>query len=79
MCLCVLFLQVIKLPNLKIASLLLSLAFFYDIFFVFISPLFFEESVMVRVASGKKDAYMNGSLYMHMCKRETHYTINAYI
>jgi len=54
MCLCVLFLQVIKLPNLKVATLLLSLAFFYDIFFVFISPLFFHESVMVKVASGNE-------------------------
>lgn len=27
------------------------MAFFYDIFFVFISPYFFEESVMVKVRS----------------------------
>ena len=31
--------------------LLLSLAFCYDIFFVFLSPYFFEESVMVKVAT----------------------------
>ena len=58
-CLCVLFLNVIKLSSLKVATLLLCMAFFYDIFFVFLSPLLFGESVMVRVATGKtptKDA-----------------------
>eukprot|EP00638_Chattonella_subsalsa_P000540 CAMPEP_0117755468 /NCGR_PEP_ID=MMETSP0947-20121206/13472_1 /TAXON_ID=44440 /ORGANISM="Chattonella subsalsa, Strain CCMP2191" /LENGTH=562 /DNA_ID=CAMNT_0005574813 /DNA_START=348 /DNA_END=2036 /DNA_ORIENTATION=- len=51
-CLCVLFLSVIRFPNVKIAAVLLTLAFFYDIFFVFISPLIFENSVMVQVATG---------------------------
>ena len=58
-CLCVLFLGLIKLNNLRVASMLLGMAFCYDIFFVFISPYFFEESVMVKVATGKgptKDA-----------------------
>ena len=58
-CLCVLFLSVIKLSSLRVASLLLCMAFCYDIFFVFISPHLFGESVMVRVATGKaltKDA-----------------------
>jgi len=43
----------------EVASTLLGMAFVYDIFFVFISPYFFEESVMVKVATGKgptKDA-----------------------
>ena len=35
------------------AALLLSLAFCYDLFFVFLTPLFFEESVMVKVATGE--------------------------
>lgn len=52
MCLCVLFLGVIRFSNMKVAALLLTMAFFYDIFFVFISPYFFTESVMVRVATG---------------------------
>jgi signal peptide peptidase-like protein 2B len=52
-CLCVLFLSVIKLSSLRVASLLLCMAFCYDIFFVFISPHLFGESVMVRVATGK--------------------------
>merc|ERR1712091_606716 len=58
-CLCVLFLGLIKLNSLRVASTLLGMAFVYDIFFVFISPYFFEESVMVKVATGKgptKDA-----------------------
>ncbi|OQR92219.1 signal peptide peptidase-like, aspartyl protease family A22B [Thraustotheca clavata] len=50
--LCFVFLKTIRLPNLKIAALLLVLAFFYDIFFVFISPLIFGRSVMVDVATG---------------------------
>ena len=51
-CLVVLFLGVIRLSNIKVATLLLSMAFAYDIFFVFISPVFFSESVMVKVATG---------------------------
>jgi len=46
------FLSVVRLPNLKVASLLLSLAFLYDVFFVFISPYFFSSSVMISVATG---------------------------
>ena len=54
MCLCVLFLSVIRFSNMKVAALLLSMAFLYDIFFVFISPYFFSESVMVKVATGNQ-------------------------
>jgi len=50
--LCVLFLSVIRLPNIKVATALLGMAFCYDIFFVFISPLVFGSSVMVQVATG---------------------------
>lgn len=47
-----LMLRIIALPNLKVASLLLILAFFYDIFWVFISPYFFKgNSVMAAVAT----------------------------
>merc|ERR1711988_1165422 len=52
MCLCVVFLSVIRLSNIKVATILLSMAFLYDIFFVFISPYFFQESIMVKVATG---------------------------
>lgn len=50
-CMCVLFLQVIKLNNIRVATILLVIAFFYDIFFVFISPLIFKKSVMIDVAT----------------------------
>ncbi|ETO11138.1 hypothetical protein RFI_26237 [Reticulomyxa filosa] len=43
--------KTLQLPNLKIASILLGTAFFYDIFWVFISPFFFSKSVMVTVAT----------------------------
>ncbi|XP_026457582.1 signal peptide peptidase-like 2 isoform X1 [Papaver somniferum] len=52
-CLMVNVLQLARLPNIKVAAVLLSCAFVYDIFWVFISPLLFHESVMVAVARGK--------------------------
>ncbi|TMW56976.1 hypothetical protein Poli38472_002901 [Pythium oligandrum] len=57
MSLCFIFLRTIQLPNLKVATILLSLAFCYDIFFVFISPLIFGSSVMEDVATGGPAAY----------------------
>merc|ERR1712055_815812 len=47
-------LKVLRLPSLRICTVLLSALFFYDIFFVFITPLFMEggKSVMVEVATG---------------------------
>ncbi|XP_022252688.1 signal peptide peptidase-like 2B isoform X1 [Limulus polyphemus] len=52
-------LKSVRLPSLKICTILLVLLFFYDIFFVFITPfltVFFSlqkgESVMVEVATG---------------------------
>ncbi|CAN0017698.1 unnamed protein product [Scytosiphon promiscuus] len=51
-CLCVTFLSTIRLPSIKVATFLLCLAFLYDIFWVFLSPQLFGESVMVKVATG---------------------------
>jgi signal peptide peptidase-like protein 2B len=51
---CVFAISLVKLPNLKVATLLLGMMFFYDIFFVFISPIIFDSSVMIKVASGGK-------------------------
>ncbi|RLM57923.1 hypothetical protein C2845_PM18G06110 [Panicum miliaceum] len=51
-CLIVTVLQMARLPNIRVASALLSAAFVYDIFWVFISPLIFHESVMIAVARG---------------------------
>ncbi|KAG6548658.1 hypothetical protein Mapa_009812 [Marchantia paleacea] len=47
-------LQIVRLPNIKVSTVLLSCAFLYDIFWVFISPVFFHESVMIVVARGDK-------------------------
>ncbi|KAJ7567793.1 hypothetical protein O6H91_01G007200 [Diphasiastrum complanatum] len=47
-------LQIVRLPNIKVSTVLLSCAFFYDIFWVFISPFIFKESVMIVVARGDK-------------------------
>lgn len=55
--LCFVFLKTVQLPNLKVATLLLSLAFVYDVFFVFISPAIFGSSVMEDVATGGPAAY----------------------
>jgi len=50
-CIGVTQLSLLKLPNLKIAVLLLSAFLLYDVFWVFISPYIFGESVMVAVAT----------------------------
>ncbi|KAL5216906.1 hypothetical protein ABZP36_008307 [Zizania latifolia] len=46
--------QIVRVPNLKVGSVLLSCAFLYDIFWVFISKRWFHESVMIVVARGDK-------------------------
>ncbi|KAJ0739927.1 putative aminopeptidase [Helianthus annuus] len=46
--------QIIQVPNLKVGTVLLSCAFLYDIFWVFISKRMFHESVMIMVARGDK-------------------------
>ncbi|ETW10230.1 hypothetical protein H310_00585 [Aphanomyces invadans] len=53
-CVCILFLQTIRLPNIKVATILLVLVFVYDIFFVFLSPYIFGKSVMIVAAQGGK-------------------------
>lgn len=52
-CMCILFLNVIKLNSIRVASVLLLVAFFYDIFFVFITPLLTKgaKSIMITVAT----------------------------
>ena len=50
-CMCVTFLGLIKLNSIKVAATLLIVAFFYDIFFVFVTPYLFKgRSVMIEVA-----------------------------
>ncbi|XP_042471030.1 signal peptide peptidase-like 4 [Zingiber officinale] len=49
-------LQIVRVPNLKVGTVLLSCAFLYDIFWVFISKRWFHESVMIVVARGDRTA-----------------------
>jgi len=50
-CMCTLFLGLIQLNTIQVATILLVVAFFYDIFFVFITPYLFQESIMITVAT----------------------------
>eukprot|EP00979_Chaetoceros_neogracilis_P013727 scaffold4037_cov265-Chaetoceros_neogracile.AAC.9 len=52
-CMCIMFLSTIKLNSIKVAAVLLTAAFFYDIFFVFVTPYLTKEgkSIMVDVAT----------------------------
>ncbi|VFQ74739.1 unnamed protein product [Cuscuta campestris] len=45
-------LQIVRVPNLKVGTVLLGCAFFYDLFWVFVSEWLFEKSVMITVARG---------------------------
>ncbi|KAJ8552641.1 hypothetical protein ON010_g9908 [Phytophthora cinnamomi] len=58
---CVVFIDVVRLPNLRVATSLLTAAFIYDVFFVYISPLIFGSNVMVDVASGGGGSTQLGS------------------
>lgn len=51
-CLMITVLQMARLPNIKVATVLLCCAFVYDIFWVFLSQAIFNESVMIAVARG---------------------------
>merc|ERR1719183_822283 len=42
----------VRLPNLRVGTNMLVCTFFFDIFWVFISPLIFKKSVMIEVARG---------------------------
>jgi len=43
--------RTVRISNMQIATILLSMAFLYDIFWVFLSPMFFESSPMIKVAT----------------------------
>ncbi|TYZ57002.1 hypothetical protein PybrP1_011355 [[Pythium] brassicae (nom. inval.)] len=60
-CFCMVFLKTVRLPNLKIATVLLLLVFVYDVFMVFLSPLIFKESVMIKAATGGNQAAATAS------------------
>ena len=68
------FIGASKLYSIKIATYLLAAIFFYDIFFVFITPLFTSngQSVMLSVAAGTGDTVVDDICYKYseesMCK-----------
>ncbi|KAJ7994829.1 hypothetical protein DPEC_G00253520 [Dallia pectoralis] len=64
MAFCLNFLKTISLSNFKICVILLSLLLLYDVFFVFITPLFMPngESIMVQVALGPGAAGGKGQM-----------------
>ncbi|XP_010248042.1 PREDICTED: signal peptide peptidase-like 2 [Nelumbo nucifera] len=62
-CLMISVLQLVRLPNIKVASVLLCCAFVYDIFWVFLSPLIFHESVMIANMESSKDVQMVSSVF----------------
>uniref|UniRef100_A0A673Z445 Signal peptide peptidase-like 2A n=1 Tax=Salmo trutta TaxID=8032 RepID=A0A673Z445_SALTR len=66
---CLNFLKTISLSNFKICVILLSLLLLYDVFFVFITPLFMPngESIMVQVALGPDAAGEKVTTHLFVC------------
>nr|CAB3469133.1 unnamed protein product [Digitaria exilis] len=61
--------QIVRVPNLKVGSVLLSCAFLYDIFWVFVSKRWFHESVMIVVARGDKTDEDGVPIYDFVAKK----------
>ncbi|KAK6288385.1 hypothetical protein J4Q44_G00389150 [Coregonus suidteri] len=63
---CLYMLKTIRLPTFKACTMLLVTLFVYDVFFVFITPLFTKsgESIMVEVAAGPSDSSTHEKLPM---------------
>ena len=51
-CFAFIIIKTVKIPDFKVGGLLLGLAFFYDIFWVYFSSYLFGDNVMVAVAGG---------------------------
>ena len=69
-CICILFLKILKLNSIKVATVLLIAVFIYDIFFVFLSPYVFGgESVMVTVASGGGQSEYQSEVSVDYCEK----------
>lgn len=51
-CFCILILGILRINTIMVATVLLSVVFFYDVFYVFITPYIFGSSVMIEVATG---------------------------
>ena len=73
LCFAYIIIKTVKIPNFKVGGLLLGLAFFYDIFWVFFSQYAFGDNVMVSVASGLDlpikimCPHFTGSAYPYSC------------
>jgi signal peptide peptidase-like 3 len=50
---CVMFIAIVRLPSLKVSTLLLVGLVIYDVFWVYFSHLFFSSNVMIKVASNE--------------------------
>lgn len=75
--LCFVFIDTIQLPSLRVGTILLSVAFVYDIFFVYVSPYLFGSNVMIDVASGGGNTRVRGFEYcdQHPEASECHHEI----
>lgn len=70
--LCCIFLSTLKVPNLRTATILLSLFFVYDIFMVFVTPYIFGSSVMIDVATaGMPTPTLNSACYCRLNPGDT--------
>ncbi|TDH74461.1 hypothetical protein CCR75_003028 [Bremia lactucae] len=64
-CFCLMLLRTARLPNLKVATVLLGFVFIYEVFIYFVLPFISEESIMIkavedgtqRISDGVSNAY----------------------
>ncbi|KAL3227030.1 hypothetical protein MRX96_024393 [Rhipicephalus microplus] len=63
-CFSLYILRVIRMPNLKICTMFLTILFFYDIFFVFITPYFIPPKVIHNTTASFVDAAGRGDSIM---------------
>jgi len=72
--LCVCFISFVRLPSLKISTILLMGLLIYDVFWVFFSSYIFSSNVMVRVATRSADNPVNA---VNMLSKKLH--LNNYV
>lgn len=72
---CITFIAIVRLPSLKVSTLLLVGLLVYDVFWVYFSHLIFNSNVMVKVATKEAD---NPMKYMaHKLNIETSFSNNS--
>ncbi|KAK2447125.1 signal peptide peptidase [Trifolium repens] len=62
-------LKIVHVPNLKVGTVLLSCSLIYDLFWVFVSKRFFNESVMIVVARGDRSGEDGIPMYDWLAKK----------